>query len=174
MTRIIPEEINKILRKEYRLRFFTVLFFTISLIIIVNLTFVSSSYLLLYLYEKAYTTNTSNTNNESIKLNEEVKQKTEELYVLSRKIELSEKKTSTQVASDLFAYVQEGVLIQTLEIMEDSSITIRGTASTRQALIDFQDRLKQDPMFKDFSIPIETLARQKDVAFNVTFTYYEN
>ena len=174
MTRIIPEESNRFLKKEYRLRFFTTLFFTLSVVILINLTFVSSSYLLLHLYEKAYMTNSSNTNNESVKLNEQIKQKTEELHALSRKIELSEKKTSIQIADDLLSHVRNNVSIQALEVMGDSTMTIRGLATTRQDLIDFQDRVIRDPMFKDFSIPIEMLARQRDIAFNVTFTYYEN
>ena len=173
MTRIIPEELNKILKKEYKLRFFTLLFFLIAFAICANVIFVSSSYLLLHLYEKAYATNISN-NSETLKLNEELEKKITNLHALSRKIDASKKSSSVQVVDTLFSYTKTGVSIQAVEILEDSKITIRGVADTRQDLISLQNSLQKTAMFKDFSVPVESLARQKEVAFNVTFTYYEN
>lgn len=174
MTRLIPDEINKDLKKEYKFRFFTTVCFMLSLMIIINLAFVSSSYLLLYLYEKAYVTNGSGSNNESIKLYEQITQKIEELYVLSGKINQVNQKSDLHLVENLFINPPRGISIQALEMTSDSQMTIRGIADTREDILVFQNIMKQNPVFKDFSIPIESLARQKDIAFNVTLTYYEN
>ena len=174
MTRIIPEQLNKTLKKEYTLRFFSVLFFVLFLVIFLSLTFVSSTYLLLHLYEKAYVKNGSNTSNETTQLYQQVTQKTEDLYALSSKITIDKKISTVDVAQKIFEKGGEGITIQSIEMLSDSKITLRGVANTREGILAFQNRMQQDPMFKDFSIPVESLARQKDVSFNLTFTYYEN
>jgi L-asparaginase/Glu-tRNA(Gln) amidotransferase subunit D len=38
----------------------------------------------------------------------------------------------------------------------------------------FQEVIKKDLSIKDFIIPIETITKQKDIVFNVTFTHHEN
>lgn len=174
MTRIISEEANKVLKKEYTLRFFSVLFFTLFVVICLNLAFISSSYLLLYLYEKAYVTNNSNATNETTELYQQVTQKTKDLNQLSSKISVDKKISTVDVAGKIFENRGEGITIQSIEILSDSKITLRGVADTRDIILAFQNRMQQNPMFKDFSIPIESLAPQKDVSFNLTFTYYEN
>lgn len=174
MTRIIPEEANKVLKKEYTLRFFSVLFFALFVVICLSLAFVSSTYLLLYLYEKAYVTNNSNAKNETTQLYQQVTQKTEDLYLLSSKITVDKKMSAVDVAQKIFENRGEGITIQSIEMLSDSKITLRGVANTRDDILSFQNRMQQNPMFKDFSIPVESLARQKDVSFNLTFTYYEN
>lgn len=174
MTRLIPEEINKELKKEYQFRFFTLLSFALSIVILTSLAFVSSSYLLLYLYEKAYVTNNSNSNNESVLFREQLAKKVEELHTLSAKVQSFDSKNNLNNIEGLFTNDANGISIQALEMTDASQITLRGIADTRENLLTFQNTMKQNPVFKDFSIPIESLARQKDVSFNVTFTYYEN
>jgi hypothetical protein len=139
-----------------------------------SLAFVSSTYLLLHLYEKAYVKNSSNTANETTQLYQQVVQKTEDLYQLSSKITIDKKINTVDVAQKVFEKGGEGITIQSIEMLSDSKITLRGVANTREDILVFQSRMQQDPMFKDFLIPIESLARQKDVSFNLTFTYYEN
>jgi hypothetical protein len=119
-------------------------------------------------------TNNSNATNETTQLYQQVTQKTEDLYLLSSKITIDKKISTVDVAQKIFENRGEGITIQSIEMLSDSKITLRGVANTRDDILAFQNRMQQNPMFKDFLIPIESLARQKDVGFNLTFTYYEN
>ncbi|MEN9921178.1 MAG: hypothetical protein RLZZ517_156 [Candidatus Parcubacteria bacterium] len=173
--RIISEELNKILKKEYKFRFFTLLFLYSSIVILVTIALISSSYLLLYLYEKAYVKQGLFVNNEILELDKINIQKTEDLYQLSRKI-ITEDKTEASIGATkiLFEYASGLVSISSIEISQDSKITLRAVAHTRESLIVFNDKVKADATFNDFDIPIEALAKQKDINFSVTFTYHEN
>jgi hypothetical protein len=64
--------------------------------------------------------------------------------------------------------------LSSIEITKESTIVLRATASNREDVLAFEKKLKADPVFKDFSVPIESLARQKDISIQVTFPYYEN
>jgi hypothetical protein len=173
--RIIPEELNKKLKKEYRLRFFTLFLLYSSISIIVTVALISSSYLLLFLYEKAYVKKGIFVNNEILQLDKKNTQKIEDLYQLSRKINIENKVSSPISATrTLFDYAGNLISISSIEISQDSKITLRATASTRDSLIAFENKVKANPSFKDFDIPIEALAKQKDISFGVTFTYHEN
>ena len=144
MSRIISPELNKKLRIEYKLRFFTLLFFLISIAILINIALVASSYVLLYMYEKTYTEPVSPKKIEEISMNEEFTKKVSQVHALGQKV------------------------------IFDTKITLRGIAYTRDSLIEFENKIKQDTSFKDFSIPIDAFTKQKDISFSVTFTYHEN
>lgn len=178
MSRIITDESNKKLHREYRLRFLSMLFFILTGVIVINVLLISTSYLLLTLYERAYTTESSSErDNEVSKMNQEFALKVTQVHALSQKIPSQTGTVNMNVAHLLFGYVREGIGIQAIEILptdDVSNITLRGTATTRDVLLQFQNAIKQNPSFQDFSIPIESLAKQKDISFNVTFTYHEN
>lgn len=178
MTRIISEELNKKFKREYRLRFFSVLFFGLAITLIVNVSLVSSSYSLLTLYEKAYVSNNSNVHaSEALKMHEEFNSKLATTYVLANKIPQYTQSITTQVVQILFDYAGNSVELSSLELVSeapDIKMNIRGVAKTREALLRFQDSIKQDGRFVDFDIPVETLTKQTDVSFNVTFIYHEN
>ena len=173
MTRIISDELNKKLKKEYRLRFFTLLFFILAGIVLINIAFVSSSYLLLHLYEKIYVKNTS-VNSVAVELYEKNKQKTEDLHSLSMKIPKQENGSYTKIAQEIRVLAGEQITIHSLEILTASKITLRAQAKTREDVIEFQNRVERSGLFDNFSVPIEVLAKQKDIAFDVTFSYHEN
>jgi hypothetical protein len=177
MTRIISLELNKKLRREYRMRFASVFFITVAIAIFVNIFLVSSSYLLLTLYERAYILNNSSKQSEEMnKIREQFNTQVNQVHLLSKKIPSDTKVVDIETARKLFGYVNEGVVITAMEIEpkeKNPQITLRGTSTTRDALLTFQDTVKQDALFKDFSIPIESLTKQKDISFNVSFIYYE-
>lgn len=178
MPRIISPELNKKLRREYRLRFLSILFFVCSFAIITSILLLSSSYLLLSLYEKAYSSESATREGEAVtKLNENFNKKVNQVHALVQKLPIKNQVADIEIANLLFAYANEGVKLETIEISPDAGktlVTIRGNALTRDTLLQFRDRINNDSKFKDFVIPIESLTRQKDVSFNVNFTYHEN
>ncbi len=174
MTRILPPEINKKLKKEYFLRFTSVFFLLIGIIIFINISLVSSSYLLLYLYEKAYVENIKTTNNEeSIKKREELNKKIDSLYYLSKAYSEKTELDQLKISSKIFELANKGIQIESIEII-DSTITLRGRADTRDNMLLFQNKMKEEKIFENFDVPIEVLAKQKDISFNINFIYVKN
>lgn len=177
MPRIISPELNKKLKKEYILRFFSAFFVLISIVVVINIVFISSSYLLLSLYEKAYANNNSTRIDQFSKNQEIINKKIEEVDSLAKKVSVSEGTYHyVKIMQSLKMYAENTVDITGLEIIDEdgtSKIVLRGNGSTRESVLNFQNAVKQNSFFKDFTIPIEMLAKQKDVYFTVTFTYDE-
>lgn len=178
MARIIPLELNKKLRKEYRLRFFSLLFLMLAIVSAINIMLMSSSYVLLSLYENIYTKENSNSNKDSeiVKENENRLIKLNQVFELSKKIPEKEKFTNIDTTKKLFEYAGSDTSIDSIEFLseeEKTKITMRGMSKTRDSLLLFEEKIKNDNSFKDFSLPIETITKQKDVIFNVTFTHYD-
>jgi len=174
MTRIIPPELNKKLKKEYRLRFFSIMFFIVTIIIFVNISLVSSSYLLLHLYEKAYAQNMKTTNNEeSIKMKEMLNNKIDNLYYLSKAYVQNGEIDQLHVSTKIFELASTDIEIESIDII-DNAVTLRGKANTRDSMLVFQRKMKEEKTFENFDVPIEVLAKQKDIFFNINFTYVKN
>jgi hypothetical protein len=49
-------------------------------------------------------------------------------------------------------------------------INLQGVAASRQDLASFKDMLEAHPLFVDVVLPIESLIKNKDIDFSVTFT----
>lgn len=178
MTRIILKELNKKLKREYKLRFFSVLMFCLSFVFIFNVFFVSPSYLLLYLYEKAYLLNDYSLGGEKkSKIFDDFNKKISQVYELAKKVPLKNQTIDTNIAQILFVYSEDLVDLESIELLPEdltTKVSIRGFAETRDSLIQFQDIIRKDNRFTNFDIPIETLAKQKDLNFNIIFNYDEN
>lgn len=178
MTRIISEELNKKLKREYKLRFFSVLFFSLSLVLMINMFLISPSYLLLSLYEKAYISNNYASGHENkAKTLIDFNKKLSQVYALALKVPQNTKGIDTNIVQILFTYAGSDINLNSIELLHEdvsTKVTITGVATTRDLLLKFQNAIKQDARFADFNIPIETLAKQKDLNFNVTFNYHEN
>jgi hypothetical protein len=172
--RIIPEQLNKKLKKEYKMRFFTLLFFCFSISILIILALMSSSYLLLHLYEKAYVKQSPSSDVQALELFQKNIQKINSLYQLSSKVIETDTFGPIDISRMVFEYSNDFLKISSIEISRDSKITIRGAATTRESLIDFENKMKSNSIFRDFTIPVETLTKQRDIGFGITFTYYEN
>lgn len=173
--RIIPEELNKKIKREYKLRFLTVLFWVINIVLVITIALMSSSYLLIHLYEKAYVNKNTEQDARAIALENVIHEKIKNLYKVSKKIPSDQATSSAlDISNKIFSYAGSGITIQSLEVLEGNTITLRGLAENRDSLLLFESKIKADGSFVDFAIPIESLARQKDIGFSVTFTYHEN
>ncbi len=174
MTRIIPPELNKKIKREYILRFFSILFLLISFVMLINISLVSSSYLLLYLYEKAYVQNPASSESEgALKMRGEINEKIEGLYYLANSYIKKDEVDQLMVSSKIFELAGDSVAILAIEI-NDKDIVLRGLAKNRDELLIFQNKMKEQAIFEDFERPIEMLAKQKDISFNVNFSYVKN
>lgn len=171
--RIIPEELNRKLKREYRLRFLTMLFVSVSISIVVTTALVSSSYLLLHLYKKAYVKEGTQIINEVDGIKQEVEQKTKGLYQLLKKIS-GKDQDFVFITQKIFDNAGSLVTIQSLEILSDNQIVLRVFSPNRSALLSFEKKMKEDTDFKNFIVPVESLARQENINVSINFTYDKN
>ena len=177
MPRIITTKANAFLRREYKLRFFSVFFFGVSIILTIHVSLALSSYMLLSAYEN---THTNQNDEEQVSAN----QKREDFITilnetesLSEKIILKNQNSYSDIFESINTFKPASVELNVFEVFfdkEETQITLRGIAQTRQGLVDFGENMKRNNSFRDFVIPFETLTRQNDLPFDITFTYYEN
>lgn len=177
MPRIITEKSNKKLRREYRARFATALFTTLSFALFFVAVFFIPAYGLLHYYENSYSGMNSLDRKENTRLaNEEYDKKLQETHELSQKILVS-KSDHLEIADILFAYAQDALVFDSLEferVPGATTISLRGLAPTRESLLSFERKIDSDKNFEGFEIPIDSLRMQTDIPFNISFTHYES
>jgi hypothetical protein len=76
---------------------------------------------------------------------------------------------------DLFMSLQEtNIRIARLNIVQEDTnilpVRMNGTASDRQALASFRDRMLAHPLITEVDLPISNLANDKDILFSITVT----
>lgn len=177
MPRITTTKANTFLRREYKLRFFSVFFIGVSIILAIHVSLALSSYMLLSAYEKTYT---NQDDEEQIKANQKREQLTlllDETESLGAQIILQQQDSYSDIFETITVLKPDTVELNVFEVFfvdKEIEITLRGVAQTRQGLVNFGENMKKDTSFRDFVIPFETLTRQSDLPFDITFTYYEN
>lgn len=175
MPRIITQESNKRLKSEYRLRFATVLFSMLAVATLVGGILLIPSYVLLGSYQEAYARPEVEGSREVERLNQEYVSKLNQTHDLSGRV-LQGSSSYLDVMDILFSYSQGGVSIDAVDLSSVESsvaITLRGTSATREDLLSFEKSVTADKRFKGFALPLETLTKQFDIPFSVTFTYDE-
>ena len=74
----------------------------------------------------------------------------------------------TSAFSELFALVPENVTLISFTIDRDgNSVIARGRAQTRNALLQFRERLEANPLLKDVSVPLSSLTFRENVDFEI-------
>jgi hypothetical protein len=175
MPRIITQESNKRLRREYRLRFLTALFAVVGTVGVVTAALMLPSYVLLSSYRDAYARPVQEGSREIERLNEEYTDRLSETHELSSRVTYGDSAYS-DVMDTLFLYADGLVVIDAIELGRSGdqiTVSLRGSSASREGLLAFEERVLANTRFKGFSLPIETLAKQSDISFNVTFTYNE-
>lgn len=175
MPRIIAQESNKKLKGEYRLRFATVLFSMLTVAVVITGVLLIPTYVLLDIYHKAYTRPELDGSSEVEQLNVEYMSKLNETHQLSERV-MQGDSVYLDVMDTLFSYAQGGVSIDAIDLSrseESVAITLRGMSATRDDLLTLERSVLANKKFKGFALPLETLTKQSDIQFNVTFTYNE-
>jgi hypothetical protein len=177
MTRIITPELNKKLKKEYTLRFFSVLFFSISIIFFIHTSFSFSSLILLNSYQKAYEINIKNDTRDISIQNEIIQKKLGNLSAISEKLKFNGSIPVEKIFQQIESASSNGLQIRAFEIYKQKDkiqITLRSVAKTKDDLLRFDKQMRSYKNFLNFNIPIESFTKQQDINFDVTFTYNEN
>ncbi len=180
MYTLLPEQKVADLQKEYRIRVIILALFFLSGAVWIGISSLLPSYIIAVIQEQnaenslsrikqttqtpvnASVAATVSTSNAQIKL---VKN-SEDPVVFSGIIEnIANRRTP-------------GILINDIEIAHASAdvrvtatnLSIRGVASTRDALVAFQSALAADPEFSKVDLPVSDLARSTDLTFSLNVT----
>ncbi len=176
MPRITTKKSNKDLRREYRLRFLTALFLAIVFAVLVTVILMLPSYTLLNVYEKSYTQPPTGKEESNVQqMNFQYNQKLEGVSELSSEVR-NQESVHLKIIEKLNSYTNNTILFNTVELggsEQETSVILRGIANTREDLLAFESNVKGDTSFEGFKIPIDTLTKQKDISFNVSFIYHE-
>jgi Tfp pilus assembly protein PilN len=66
--------------------------------------------------------------------------------------------------------ITPGISISNISLKrtDTGSITLAGTAATRDALVTFSKSLQGEPSFSGISLPISSLAKSRDISFSIS------
>lgn len=126
-----------------------------------NFDALSSEYQLLQASVASLTTGTSGAPIAALKQKLEVlsAEKDEERLTEALLSILAQRDTGIKI--DSFAYAKAGVV---------TTLKLRGTASDRESLLEFQKALQADGRFEKVELPVSNLAQEKDIAFDIALS----
>lgn len=170
---VLPEEVKKTLRREYRMRLLTNIFVAVSFVGVIGGISLAPSYIDALSKETrlAVERETLGRLNESQDMDEA---KTT-LFTTREKIKILEGSEAEFKGSDLLAKVIKAkpvnIAIQSIQYEPKAQkhiLTISGVAPTREDLVSFREALEKTTPFQKADIPISTLAKSIDVDFTIT------
>ena len=81
---------------------------------------------------------------------------------------------STKVINEILLNKTSNIKIVQIQYQYDpiagKTISILGTAPSRQALLTFQEALQNDPAFKNVNLPISNFVKESNLEFNLSLT----
>jgi len=177
MLNLLSDEQKKILKKEYRLRFVTVLLFVLSFFALLSLLALIPSFTLVQIENKILKPQKEalkvlNGSNEGTLFEENIKDINNKIRLLSEK-ELIPSDLITEVLS----YQVRSIKINTIEYLvgEDNKagIVLSGIANNRESLVEFGNFIEQSGSFYDVDIPFSSFTVGVDVPFTVNIKVKE-
>ena len=75
--------------------------------------------------------------------------------------------SSSQLLSTLLDYGGGKVLIQSINVQSDGSISMNGRAPTRDDLLSFEEALKNSGKLQKITVPLDNIVKDTDIAFTV-------
>lgn len=82
----------------------------------------------------------------------------------------SHKKSFLPVFDTVNATAPEGIILEEIKVGAQT-VMIKGVGNDRQDVIDFKNRLEQEPLFSKVESPISNFTQQKDVLFEFNIAF---
>jgi hypothetical protein len=134
------------------------------------------SYTLLSIYDKTYSQAEPSKEESNLQqMNFQRDQKLDGVHELASEVR-QEDSTYLDVIQKLNSYKGVSIQFNAIELSggnTELNITLRGQAFDREALLAFESRIQADDSFQGFQVPIDSLTKQQDIAFNISFTHHE-
>jgi len=174
---LLPEQIIKVLKREYRFRVFTLLMLFISISIIIGIIALLPSFIFSYsqIKESEKQLESLQKSRESRGIDSIVKD-LEETEIIVNKLILDDIKIyPSSILDRVLLYKSSSISITSFQIdiedMASSSATaiIQGKSLTREKLLEFKKKLEQDSAIIDIEMPISDLAKEGNSPFAIRF-----
>lgn len=175
MYKLLSDEVRKMVEGEYAVRRAVVIVGSLIFVLVVAVTGILPSYLLSKsrheeVSERARIAGSMEPDIKSQEMQGWLAGINLKIKVLSRVVEqekfsgviesiISEKASGIRLSS--FSWKQDGV---------DILVTVSGVAESRQSLLAFEDKLRGSKEFKEVTLPVSNLAKDRDVPFDLKLT----
>ena len=170
LTFLLDEYKEKVL-KDYHLRLWALHFGLFTLVLLSGAALAVPQFAILQskrdavLLEKSASSSAATGETEAIK--DEVRAIKEKLLVIK---ESSGKEPIALVLERALAKKGSGIVITSINLVRGGTpgaITLSGIASSRDALVAFSKRLQAEPAFSNATLPVSSLAKNKDIPFSI-------
>ena len=174
MINLLPISGIKRIISEYRIRLVTTALVMLAAIILIATTLLFPAYLLASHKRTIILEDLSKTGDRAVS-----SQETKELEKIIKEIDatldmLSSKGQKFSISNDMLTKTA-GFRTENIKITgmfydkkdPESSFSLKGTAASRQSLTSFIEMLKKDVAFRDVSLPISDLVKDRNIDFTV-------
>lgn len=172
MSNLLPKNEQAKFNKEYSLRRLSIIFFILSIVLIISFILLFPSYLLSRVRETTVSldlesikkvTNAANPNDDITNRLRDAKDK-------ARALQITEKKLPVYDIFHSFQNKPRAIKLKDIsygKVGEDIVVSIQGRADTRESLTEFERQLKENPNFSGVNLPISNFAKEKNIDFSM-------
>lgn len=179
MFKLITEEKQKLIRKEYLLRRTIIMVAAFAAVLIVGIVGLFPSYILSNsryseVLSRTEILKTSQTQSERNELLEWLKSTTNKLVFLSPSLDTDR---PVEIFKNFLNEDRLGIKITSLSWKKNGekiTVIISGVASDRQKLLNFEQEINSSGEFSKFSLPVSQYAKEKDIDFQITVSPIAN
>jgi hypothetical protein len=172
---VLPQEVKKTLKKEYKLRLLTVLFFGLTAVALIAFVSFIPSYIAVSIKESQAKTAAETLNQLGGAQNSGTTGA--DVFLTGEEIKLLQANAVSHVPSDLLSKLLEGkptgVSIDNI-VYEFSNgkgkLTVSGSAGTRDDLLLFRDQIQKTAPFEKVNLPVAILAKDTNVSFSIAIS----
>lgn len=172
---LLPKEEMKLLRKEYRLRFFIVLLFFVSCAIVVGIIALIPSYLKTEqeLVEAALLRENLLKNQKESGADIIEKDLLQSQILAEKIIEEMDPNVHSEVIEKIISRLPRSVSLTSFQFTREAGTStplvgvIQGRAETRESLLGFKKELEKDVAFSLVEVPLSDLAKSRNIFFTI-------
>jgi hypothetical protein len=172
MTTILPEKNKKEIKKTYLSLFFIRLFLALSIVLFITLILQATIFFAIYSEKKASSLLYEKNKKEEIeKMLEKYTAELTELKEMNKKFDIDDG-SNLDTVNFLFSLKTKEIVFNSIQItkqIENKKIDIAGNSSNREALIDFVKTLENNESIEGVNFPVESLTKNTDVPFSLSF-----
>lgn len=176
MINLIPKDRKKLMVRGFYSRLATLFLFMLSLAVFVGSIALLPAYFISSVKKSASDFKLENQKNEKVPLSNE--QALTEIKDINSKLSIVEnaeknkflpsEKVVDEILSKKTSNIKITQILYNNDATQDKKINILGTASSRQALLSFEETLMNDPAFKNVNLPISSFVKDSDIQFNLS------
>lgn len=178
MVNVLPENLKKEIKSEYRLRFLIICIFTVICLEIIFFLSLIPSLINSSFKEKELIGQINNVNdlsyNDSDTISSVIENTNIRLKIINSTVSYPEFiPILKNIITSKISGVKINEIFYTADNATSSTVSISGIANSRESLISFENILIKNGMFKSVDFPISNLAKDKNINFSMSMKVYK-